>query len=424
MANNYLEFSEVLPHLTAEEADWLRHQLEVVWVFGDGEYAEDALPDDLDRQSVDRIGCRAYRDMEDYDPDFGEDAGFEYAFSKDDQDTEWGRHLCFRTAEYGSVDRVAHLVQQFLKRFRQNDSWSLTWATTCSKPRAGEFGGGAVFVTASDITCNDAYTFVEQQRAALAVSGSAANLPLVGRLRQVVQDLLDCCELNLDEMEQSTRETIRHAQAFLAEGVDDSPQDVRGYVLYDFDFGDLATTNVYDSYPEAADDASELDNVIVMPLVFEKEAGHVAERQSAQPGPYHLAIDGPTFRSQRKLLLKLQGLAVGGILNVPDPGDRELLEGLVELTDELADQAHDKHGVDCLLDAGDRPCECEKSGYFCSGVPGILAHVENGRLAPGAKVERCDLCRRYASDEAALQKMRELGHGLPEAPGLRGGIRV
>jgi len=36
-----------------------------------------------------------------------------------------------------------------------------------------------------------------------------------------------------------------------------------------------------------------------------------------------------------------------------DPSDRELLEGLVELTDELADQAHDKHGVDCLLDAGE-----------------------------------------------------------------------
>ena len=47
--------------------------------------------------------------------------------------------------------------------------------------------------------------------------------------------------------------------------------EVRKYILYDFDAGDLATTNVYDSYPEAADDASELDNVIIMPLVFEKQ---------------------------------------------------------------------------------------------------------------------------------------------------------
>ena len=31
--------------------------------------------------------------------------------------------------------------------------------------------------------------------------------------------------------------------------------------------------------------------------------------------------------------------------------DRDLLDGLVNLTDAIADEAHDKHGVDCLLDA-------------------------------------------------------------------------
>ena len=134
------------------------------------------------------------------------------------------------------------------------------------------------------------------------------------------------------------------------------------------------------------------------------------EPEPTEHGNYHLAIDGPAFRSQRKLLLKLQGLAAGRIPNVPDPGDRELLEGLIELSDELADQAHDRHGVDCLLDAGEGPCDCEKPGHFCSGVPGILAHMENGRLAPGAKVERCDLCQRHATDEAALERLRELGY--------------
>ncbi len=185
---------------------------------------------------------------------------------------------------------------------------------------------------------------------------------------------------------------------------------VRTYVLYDFDAGDLATTNVYDSYPEAADDASQLDNVIVVSLVFEKEAGDVAEPQSTQPGPYHLAIDGPAFRSQRKLLLKLQGLAGAGIPYSPASGDQKLLEGLITLTDELADQAHDRYGLDCMLHADEGPCDCEKPGHFCSGVPGILAHMENGRLAPGAKVERCDLCQRYPTDEAALARLQELGY--------------
>jgi|GEM_PF-2270697 hypothetical protein len=54
-------------------------------------------------------------------------------------------------------------------------------------------------------------------------------------------------------------------------------------------------------------------------------------------------------------------------------------------------------------------CDCEAAGFFCAGVPGILAHLEEGRVAPGAKVERCDMCQRLPSDEAALAKLQELG---------------
>jgi hypothetical protein len=54
-------------------------------------------------------------------------------------------------------------------------------------------------------------------------------------------------------------------------------------------------------------------------------------------------------------------------------------------------------------------CDCELPGYFCSGVPGIIAQMQDGQLASGAQVERCDLCQRYPSDEAAAQKLIELG---------------
>jgi hypothetical protein len=91
----------------------------------------------------------------------------------------------------------------------------------------------------------------------------------------------------------------------------------------------LATTTVYASYEEAVDDASQLDNVIVLALPLAQEVAPV--------------------------------------------------------------------------------CECEQPGYFRSGVPGILARVENGRLAEGAKVERCDSCGRYPSDKAAFEKLVELG---------------
>jgi hypothetical protein len=78
------------------------------------------------------------------------------------------------------------------------------------------------------------------------------------------------------------------------------------------------------------------------------------------------------------------------------------------LTDAIADQAHDKHGIDCLLEP-DLLCNCQRPGKFCSGVPGILAHVENGRLGAKRKVERCDQCERYPTDQAARDKLVELG---------------
>lgn len=50
-------------------------------------------------------------------------------------------------------------------------------------------------------------------------------------------------------------------------------------------------------------------------------------------------------------------------------------------------------------------CECEEPGTFCSGVPGILAHVEQGHLVPGTQVERCDLCQRFSTDDAAYEHL-------------------
>jgi len=65
---------------------------------------------------------------------------------------------------------------------------------------------------------------------------------------------------------------------------------------------------------------------------------------------YPLHIDGQAFRAQRELLMKITDLAQRKQPYVPAPGDEGLLEGLVELTDAVADQAHDQHGIDCLLD--------------------------------------------------------------------------
>ena len=176
MANNYLDFSEVIAGLTPEEEDWFRSQLATVRVFGDREYAEDQVPDGLDPCEADWIGCRAYRDVPDcaeHAKDMGmEDPGFEFSFA-DDHDTPdgWRRHLWIHAGEWGYVDGAAQLVRKFLRRFRPDQCWSLTYATICSKLRVGEFGGGAVFVTADEIRWQNAYEFVEQERAAFRQNG-------------------------------------------------------------------------------------------------------------------------------------------------------------------------------------------------------------------------------------------------------------
>ena len=59
-----------------------------------------------------------------------------------------------------------------------------------------------------------------------------------------------------------------------------------------------------------------------------------------------------------------------------------------------------------------QPCECELPGYFTSGVPGILARVEQGRLVAGAAVERCDLCQRFRLRSSGAGKASRVGNRL------------
>jgi hypothetical protein len=169
VADNYLQFSEVIANLTEQEEAWLKDQLQSVRVFGEKEYPEDAVPTELADTDADWSGVRFLHDKPDQDSQW-DALGFEYSFHDDRGNgghatDSWGRHLWLYTEGWGDATNVAWLVQKFLKTFRPDECWSLTYATTCSKPRVGQFGGGAVFVTADTICCQNAYDFVEGQRA-------------------------------------------------------------------------------------------------------------------------------------------------------------------------------------------------------------------------------------------------------------------
>lgn len=110
MANNYLKFSEVIENLTPDEIEWWKN---TDFIVADGDHH-----------------IWLHRD-ESYDP-----------------------------------DEIANIVQKFLKQFRPTDCFCLTWAEYCSKPCIGEFGGGALFVTADDIKSYSTYEWVEKVKAA------------------------------------------------------------------------------------------------------------------------------------------------------------------------------------------------------------------------------------------------------------------
>jgi hypothetical protein len=139
MADNYLEFSVALDLKSDEERRWLQQQLEEV---------EHEAGDDMPRFLLD------YPDR-----DEGETfAGFEVAWHDDS--------VSFYAEEGVNVGHLVHLVQKFLRQFRPNEAWSVTWAETCSKPHVDEFGGGAAFVTADEVKWMSAHQFVEEQLAA------------------------------------------------------------------------------------------------------------------------------------------------------------------------------------------------------------------------------------------------------------------
>ena len=170
MADNHLMFSEVLELKDGAERVWMRRQLMPVVVCGcwDDRWSENSDWQVFDEYNVpdalkDTVIAKCSRFLVDC-PDLDE------IVADDEEDgfyLEWGQddhHVVFYTEDSGRVDRLARLVQQFLQRFHPQDSWSITWSTSCSKMRPGEFGGGGLLVTATEMFWEDGHNHVEVAR--------------------------------------------------------------------------------------------------------------------------------------------------------------------------------------------------------------------------------------------------------------------
>ena len=121
MANNYRHASFVIPNLTPEEAKFITDWIAAI---------EDVYDDDTDNTA--------------------EPLGFDCQIVRDTT-----MKPCLLITDDGTwcnVVRAADLCQAFLKAHRPDQCIGFDYADTCGTPRVGEFGGGAVFVTAKRAT--------------------------------------------------------------------------------------------------------------------------------------------------------------------------------------------------------------------------------------------------------------------------------
>src|SRR6185312_4402993 len=79
-----------------------------------------------------------------------------------------GDCLLIEADESGDPEAVAAILQSTMKRFSLTTPFAIEWAHTCSALRPGEFGGGAVVITAAAQRWFATAEFVAQTVAALS----------------------------------------------------------------------------------------------------------------------------------------------------------------------------------------------------------------------------------------------------------------
>lgn len=143
MANNYLQFSFVMPLKTVEHVAFVTDLLV-------------QLADCSDKY-IDPEG--QFADIE-FDPWVHDLVQQAEGFTDVSLQTVAAYEVWFAAEECGDVEITAAFVQRILKEFPELAPVGFTYAYTCSKMRADEFGGGGVVVTKDVIHTWEASTWV------------------------------------------------------------------------------------------------------------------------------------------------------------------------------------------------------------------------------------------------------------------------
>jgi len=153
-------FSELICDLKKEELDWLQSQIEII-----REPAESTSEQSDDDESS-WYGPRFLQRYKHIWPPM-DDLPFQIEFCETEPS---GPYAWIHSVAGGDVTAVCVLVQEFLKKFRPHDIWTMTFANVCEPPTPGAIGGGGMVVSADKVyavTDYDLIAWLERQQCQL-----------------------------------------------------------------------------------------------------------------------------------------------------------------------------------------------------------------------------------------------------------------
>jgi hypothetical protein len=137
MANNYSYFSETIGDLTPAEMEWIETVLFIEPFEGGDVKCKEAVSALIDKLGVEELEFESW-------------PGFEWEI--DGSLSMQDNNLYFDT------DPLFIFIQSFIRKFRPDMIFSMTWADVCDQPRIGEFGGGWAVITKDAVHCDNTWS--------------------------------------------------------------------------------------------------------------------------------------------------------------------------------------------------------------------------------------------------------------------------
>lgn len=144
MADNFLQFSMIVPLPTEDAVTWCHESLTAL-----DRLLHEGMPAASEAFDKSLAGLIAQAEREEWDH-----LGFEWSITGS-HDKAHVAELWLHADEVGTPENLAAFLRAYLAKFDPTGSLWFSWAATCSKMRANEFGGGAVVVTANRVTFLD-----------------------------------------------------------------------------------------------------------------------------------------------------------------------------------------------------------------------------------------------------------------------------